>query len=233
MHPGAFDHNIVHERENWRNDKRPARAGSRSPQRIKKIVRCLGYDTEVFTGIIEATAEVLSWDGSSLALSRPPLFDDLKPGSSISVQGVCLSITKLDTGSMHFYVVPETIDLSTLGSLTKGQRVNLERAMKTGGRLDGHIVQGHIEGVGTVRVVGEELEIELPSALVSSIQSKGSIAIDGVSLTVASLEGNVIRIALIPLTRSETTLGRLQKGDRVNIETDILARAGHATLPPL
>src|SRR3989344_4568230 len=104
----------------------------------------------MFTGIIEATAEVLAWDGSSLVLSRPASFDDIKIGSSICVQGVCLSVTKFDKNSLHFSVVPETIRRSTLGSFTKGQRVNLERGMKADSRLDGHIVQGHVEGVGTV-----------------------------------------------------------------------------------
>src|SRR3989338_2249848 len=156
----------------------------------------------MFTGIIEATAEVLAWDGSSLVLSRPASFDDIKIGSSICVQGVCLSVTKFDKNSLHFSVVPETIRRSTLGSFTKGQRVNLERGMKADSRLDGHIVQGHVEATAeAVEMENEKLlTFKVPSSLLPRIVPKGSIALDGVSLTVASMDSDRITVALIPHT---------------------------------
>lgn len=180
----------------------------------------------MFTGIVEATAEVLSNNGNSLQIARPQTFTDLKIGASISVSGVCLSIVGLDDSSMSFDVIPETVRKTKLGSLKPGSRVNLERAMKADARLDGHIVQGHVEGVGTVVAGKGELVIDAPEDLLLSVLSKGSIAIDGVSLTVARIEGDRITIALIPHTIQETTLGQLQEGDRVNIETDVLAKYG-------
>jgi riboflavin synthase len=183
----------------------------------------------MFTGIIETTAEVLSRTSGGLVLARPAFFKDLKKGSSVCVSGACLTVTKLTAKSMAFDVVPETWRRTTLGTLEEGNVVNLERALPATGRFDGHIVQGHVEGVGIVRAVSRQrsavsITIALPSSLLPSVVSKGSIALDGVSLTVAAVKGNACTVALIPETLQRTTLGLLKKGSRVNVETDILAR---------
>jgi riboflavin synthase alpha subunit/very-short-patch-repair endonuclease len=342
----------------------------------------------MFTGIIEATAEVIEMKSGRLTLERPPDFRDVKIGSSISVSGACLTITKLTKTAMTFDVVPETLTKTTLGDLKAGDHVNLERAMRAGGRFEGHIVQGHVEGVGVVVSVssfpqplppgeeggrkqkgrtqgnilnfsremrrnptaaekkfwqlvhndklgvrfrrqyslygfivdfyvpshrvaveidggyhqanedqrandrerqyflervkdiqvvhftnadiyenpdgvlkklnfilsspppenatfvfspppleegaGEEaytIQFSLPEHLVQNVIPKGSIALDGVALTVAEIRGKNITVALIPHTLRETTLGRLREGDRVNVETDIVGRYVQSFLP--
>lgn len=195
----------------------------------------------MFTGIIEATAKILESDNGRLVIERPASFTDIKEGSSIAVSGVCLSVEEMNKKSVRFSVVPETLRKTTIGSFKEGNLVNLERAMRADARLDGHIVQGHVEGVGEIidpsagsggkwKIENETLlTIKVPSHLLSGIVPKGSITIDGVSLTVASIDGDQITVALIPLTLEHTTLGKLQPGDRVNVETDVLARQ---TPPP-
>jgi riboflavin synthase len=187
----------------------------------------------VFTGIVEATAKILSNVSGSLEIERPPAFTDLRIGSSISIAGVCLTIQKLNKKCIQFDVVPETLQRTTLGTYKEGDLVNLERAMRADGRLDGHIVQGHVEATAeVVEMKNEELRmkndtlltVKVPVSLLSNIVPKGSITLDGVSLTVASIDDDCITVALIPHTLEHTTLGRLKTGDRVNIETDILAR---------
>ncbi|NOS68213.1 MAG: riboflavin synthase [Candidatus Peribacteraceae bacterium] len=187
----------------------------------------------MFTGIIEATATVLNTSSTGLTIERPALFDDIKIGSSISVSGVCLSVVELRSSSMRFDVVEETWKKTKLAELKKGDRVNLERSMKASDRIEGHIVQGHVEGVGTVNSVKRKeksTEIIFHFSLLSfhSIVPKGSIAIDGVSLTVADVHDQSVTIALIPHTVENTTLGSLKKGDHVNIETDVMVRAARS-----
>ena len=138
-----------------------------------------------------------------------------------------MSVVILNKNEMGFDVVEETWKKTNLGSMEKGDRVNLERAMLAGARLDGHIVQGHIEGVATVIESGDTLKIDVPTHLLASIVEKGSIAIDGVSLTIAKIEQNTCSIALIPHTIASTTLGSLKPQDTVNIETDFLLRSHH------
>ncbi len=178
----------------------------------------------MFTGIIEATAEVLSFGGGKISLQRPSAFGDVREGSSIAVAGVCLTVTALSPHALTFDVVPVTLKKTKLSSLRVGSRVNLERAMRASGRFEGHIVLGHCEGTGNVQEVGEELTIEFPGELQRFIVRHGSIAIDGVSLTVAEVARRTLTTALIPHTRKETTLGDLQHGDLVNLETDVLGR---------
>ncbi len=180
----------------------------------------------MFTGIIEATAQVLKNADGTLILERPAMFDDIKLGSSICVSGVCLSIVEFDDKSMRFDVVAETMRKTKLGDLKIGDAVNLERAMKADGRFEGHVVQGHVEGTATVKELNaqHELKIELPVEFEAFVVQKGSITIDGVSLTVANIADTLCTVALIPHTLSITTLGTLKSGDRVNIETDILGR---------
>lgn len=184
----------------------------------------------MFTGIIEATAYVLQNSPQSIVLDRPALFTDIKTGSSISVSGVCLTVVAFDDASMTFNVVEETLKKSKLGSLKKGDRVNLERAMKADARLDGHVVQGHVEGVGEVESVTLKEEsammtFHFPLSTIRSVILKGSVAIDGVSLTIAHVEDSHVTVALIPHTLENTTLGSLKEGDKVNIETDVLLRS--------
>jgi len=183
----------------------------------------------VFTGIIEATATISKRTKTSLVVARPRGFDDVKLGASIAVAGVCLTVTKMTKDAFTFDVVPETWSKSTLGKKKEGDYVNLERAIPAMGRLDGHVVQGHVEGTATVThtaVAGEgrELTVTLPRDLLPMVAQKGSIALDGVSLTVARLSDDACTVALVPATVLHTTLGDLGEGDAVNVETDILAR---------
>lgn len=185
--------------------------------------------SQMFTGIIETTAAILRKTDDSLVLERPASFTDLSVGCSIAVSGVCLSAVSFDDASMSFNVVGETWARTNLGDKKEGDRVNLERALAANGRFEGHVVQGHIEGTAEVMEWKKDgkwtmLALSLPDTLLPYIAFKGSIAIDGVSLTVAALDKNACAIALIPHTLEVTTLGALRPGDRVNIETDILAR---------
>lgn len=183
----------------------------------------------MFTGIIEATAPILSKSASKLAIERPRSFDDTKIGSSIAISGVCLTIINLDATSMSFDVVPTTFAKSKLGRMKVGESVNLERALSASGRFDGHVVQGHCEGAGSVREVKKNeddvlMTIAFPSGLEPFIVRHGSITIDGVALTIADVSGENLTIALTPFTLEHTTLGRLKSGDAVNLETDIIGR---------
>tara|TARA_Y100000310_G_scaffold171442_2_gene171627 strand:- start:2296 stop:2880 length:585 start_codon:yes stop_codon:yes gene_type:complete len=180
----------------------------------------------VFTGIIEATASIIQKTDKQLVIERPAVFTDLLIGSSIAVSGVCLSVISFDDTSMTFDVMNETWDKSKLGLLQKGDLVNLERACLADTRLDGHVVQGHCEGVGRVqqKMKNGELTIKVPDELNKFFIQKGSIAIDGVSLTISSIEDNQIGVALVPHTLDNTTLGSLNSGDSLNIETDVVGR---------
>lgn len=195
----------------------------------------------MFTGIIEATAVILHATSSGLTIARPPIFDDVRHGSSVCVSGVCLTVTALDAMTLSFDVIPETWERTTLGDLQPGKSVNLERALRADGRLDGHIVQGHIEGVGEILTIAPSpdptvsthhtLEVSLPKLLHPFVIPKGSITIDGVSLTVAALKEKSCILALIPTTLRETTLGTLRIGDHVNMETDMIVRSLASLLP--
>lgn len=185
----------------------------------------------MFTGIVETTAEILEKTDTGLVIARPAMFDDLTVGSSVSVNGACLSVVQFDDTSMSFYVLPETWAKTNLGDLQIGDPVNVERALGANGRFEGHIVQGHVEGTGTVTRCEKStdspwatLVIRLPDDIVPFVVYKGSISINGVSLTVVSIEQSLCEIALIPQTLDATNLGKLRIGDRVNIETDVFAR---------
>lgn len=182
----------------------------------------------MFTGIVETTGRLRSIrktaKGIRMEIDRPWA---IEPGASVAVNGVCL--TALEGKGLAFDVVPETLSRTTLGSLKPGVRVNLERALRAGARLDGHIVQGHVDGKGRVRRLsragrGVTLEIEMAPALESQIVAKGSIAVDGVSLTVVDVEDGAFSVALIPTTLRRTTLGLRKAGDAVNLETDVLLK---------
>ncbi len=182
----------------------------------------------MFTGIVEATGKVTEVGDGSLVVDSP-LFAGTRVGDSISINGVCLTAVDVGGDSIRFDVVPETLSRTGLGSLGLGDLVNLERAMPATGRFDGHIVQGHVDGTGTVISLDEGdggvvLTIAAPPQLMSHIAVKGSITVDGVSLTVAGIESDRFWVALIPHTLESTTLGSTEAGDTVNLETDVFAK---------
>ena len=183
----------------------------------------------MFTGIVECAAEVLAKTDTGLTLERPAIFDDLQIGASISVSGVCLSVVQFDDASMRFDVIPETWARTNLGDLAAGKRVNMERSLLATGRFEGHVVQGHIEGTAEVLSLKEDgkwvtLTLRAPKELLPYIVHKGAIALDGISLTVAGVQGDLVSIALIPHTLKVTTLGDRKPGERINVETDVFAR---------
>ncbi|GMM95030.1 riboflavin synthase [Microbacterium luteum] len=192
----------------------------------------------MFTGIIEELGEItdvaLSGDGVRLTVRAPIAVSDASHGDSIAVSGVCLTVVEQAADGFTADVMKQTLDMSTLAGAAPGRRVNIERATATGGRLGGHIVQGHIDGTGEVLEVrpGAQwlvLRIGLPAHLAPLVVDKGSIAVDGVSLTVSSAsaadaDAPWFEVSLIPETLTATTLGERAAGDRVNLETDILAR---------
>lgn len=185
----------------------------------------------MFTGIISATAQVIATtqvkDGLQATFEMPSGWDDVVLGESIAVNGVCLTVSALHDGSWSALLMPETLSVT---SFHKGMpnSVNLERAMPLTERLSGHIVQGHVDGVGKVVKVdttdGYEISIEFPAISAGLVVYKGSITIDGVSLTVTKLAKNILRVALIPHTLASTTLGNLQKNDIVNLEFDVIGK---------
>ena len=187
----------------------------------------------MFTGIIEELGEVLAWDrtgdAARITVRAPLAVSDAKHGDSISVEGVCLTV--VDQGPDWFTadVMGVTIEMSTLGGVQAGDRVNIERAAALGDRIGGHIVQGHIDGTSEVLSVTPAeawrvLRFSLDREHAPLVARKGSIAVDGVSLTVSAVGADWFEVSLIPETLTATTLGALAPGDRVNIETDILAR---------
>ena len=187
----------------------------------------------MFTGIIEEIGEVTAWerlgDSGRLTVRAPLVASDAKHGDSISVGGVCLTV--VDQGADWFTadVMGVTIAMSTLAEVAVGDLVNIERAAQVGDRLGGHIVQGHIDGTSVVLSVTRAdgwtvVRFSLDPEHAPLVARKGSIAVSGVSLTVSAVDRDWFEVSLIPETLSATTLGSLQPGDRVNIETDILAR---------
>lgn len=187
----------------------------------------------MFTGIVEDKGRVVRVEskgrGRRLILQIPHKLTDIQPGDSININGVCLTVTKKKEEVFQFDLSEETITKSTLGGLREGDSVNLERALRFTDRLGGHIVTGHIDGIGTVvdqRRDGEfiHLTVKLPREVLPYVVPKGSIAIDGVSLTVNQLREDEVQISLIPFTLERTNLIEKKVGDRVNIEADILGK---------
>jgi len=185
----------------------------------------------MFTGIIHKTARVVAVSdhsgGRRLILSSP--WADHKHGESTAVNGVCLTVAEITSGTLAFDVIKETLDKTNLGLLEVGEDVHVERSLRVGDPIDGHFVQGHVDGTGRLvhlRHDGEEtrLRIEAPSQLAKYLVPKGSIAIDGVSLTLAAVDGNAFEVALIPTTLRLTTLGRHGVGYPFNLECDTMAK---------
>jgi riboflavin synthase len=186
----------------------------------------------MFTGIVEDLASVSAVDQLADAARltiRAAGFDDVRLGDSVAVNGVCLTAADVADGGFTADVMRETLQRSTLGGLSVGDHVNVERAVTPSTRLGGHIVQGHVDGVAIVSARRpsehwEEVDVDLPDELTKYVVMKGSITIDGVSLTVAALSGSRVTVSLIPETLTRTTLGRRVAGDQVNIEVDVLAK---------
>ena len=182
----------------------------------------------MFTGLIETTGTLLGRDGSRLRLGCP-FAGALVVGESVSVSGVCLTVEARDGEAFEATAVPTTLRRTTLGALRPGDPVNLERAVPAGGRLGGHIVQGHVDGVGKLRERRPDAEWEIlsfaaPAALLKYVVPRGAIAVEGVSLTVAERDGEGFSVAIIPHTAAETTLGSLPPGAPVNLEVDVVAK---------
>jgi riboflavin synthase alpha subunit len=191
------------------------------------------YASSVFTGIVRELGRVVSAQenggGVRLRIQATETAEAAAPGDSVAVNGCCLTVTAVADGTLEFDAVPETLARTTLGGLDQGAEVNLEPALRAGEPLGGHFVQGHVDGRGRVAALdregdGARLRLELGTGLLRYCVAKGSIAIDGVSLTIAALHDDGVEIALVPFTLAHTTLARLRAGDEVNIEVDVLAK---------
>ena len=186
----------------------------------------------MFTGIIEQVGEVaevkLTSAGFRLRLTTD-LAATLAPGESLAVNGVCLTVVSAGADGVHMDVSPETVRVSSLGSLKRGSLVNLERSLRAGARIGGHFVQGHVDATGTVETLKPQgdshwLAVRYPLSLARYIVQKGSIAVDGISLTVADLDSVRFSVQIIPFTWEHTNLRRLEAGSAVNLESDILGK---------
>jgi riboflavin synthase len=189
----------------------------------------------MFTGIVREKGRVVSaernGDGGSLALriAAPQTASQTSLGDSVSVSGCCLTAVATDDRELVFDVVPESLERTTLRELIEGAEVNVEPALRVGEPLGGHYVQGHVDGLGSVRSIehegdGARLWLDVPHGLLHYCVEKGSLAVDGVSLTIAAVDDGGVGVALVPHTLAETTLSTLRPGDAVNLETDVLAK---------
>jgi riboflavin synthase len=184
----------------------------------------------MFTGIVEELGTVISQGGGRLAVRSPIVASDSAIGDSIAIGGVCLTVVARDADELAFDLSEETLERTTLGTLRPGAGVNVERPATLASRLGGHLVQGHVDGVAEVTDVrpdgadGVRLSVRLPGHLLRYVVEKGSITLDGVSLTVAALDRDAIDIALIPHTLRVSTLGSAGVGDRLHVEVDVVAK---------
>jgi riboflavin synthase len=183
----------------------------------------------MFTGIVRELGTVEVFDGSRLAVAAPGTTASAAVGDSVAVAGVCLTVVERDEGRLEFDVVPETLARTALGRLEPGSSVNLESSLRVGDPLGGHVVQGHVDAVGRVRSVapdgdGRRIWFDAPDTVLRYCVEKGSIAVDGVSLTLAAFDDEGFEVALIPHTLAVTTLGRLEPADEVNLEADVLGK---------
>lgn len=196
----------------------------------------------MFTGIVKGMAMVTSTSKSRsgaetiIRVRLGKLGRGLKKGDSVCINGACLTATKLSNGDAEFEMVSETIRRTSLGQTRPGEMVNVERSLRVGDRLEGHFVLGHVDGTGIIEDIDKTssettIWINLDRELIKSVVPKGSIAVDGVSLTLVGVEDNRVSVSLIPHTSKVTTLGMKHRGDRVNIETDILGKYVMTNLP--
>ncbi len=188
----------------------------------------------MFTGIIEEVGQVIAFDeheaGARMTIAAESVLKDVTPGASIAVNGACLTAVEVSSDRWTADLAPETLERTSLSDLTAGSRVNLERPLRANSRLDGHFVLGHVDGVATVEEIkplGDDnwwLAIRIPFDLARYVVSKGSLAVDGISLTVARVSEDLVSFTVIPHTYRHTRLSSLERGARVNIEVDILAK---------
>jgi len=187
----------------------------------------------VFTGIVETVGRVASVEERGalvrFVLEAPPVVPGTRPGDSVAVNGACLTVVEVGAETLAFEAVRETLDRTSLGGLAPGARVNLERALRADGRLDGHFVQGHVDGAGSVERIERAREdvrlfVRCDPELADLLVEKGSVAVDGVSLTVVGVRRDGFDVALIPHTLEVTTLGQRRPGDAVNLEADVLGK---------
>lgn len=195
----------------------------------------------MFTGIVEEMGTIRSIrrgaHSAVLSIGADTVLSDLKTGDSVAVNGVCLTATGTDPGGFTADVMHETLDRSSLGTLTVGSRVNLERAMAAHGRFGGHIVSGHIDGTGTIAALRKDdnalwYTVKAAPGLLRYVVEKGSITIDGISLTVACVETDQFSVSVIPHTAAVTILGEKRPGDVVNLETDLIGKYVEKLLTP-
>jgi len=176
----------------------------------------------MFTGIVRERGRVVAFDGSRLVVATGT---EAEIGDSVAIAGVCLTVAERDDGTLSFDVVAETLDRSTLGGLVAGDEVNVEPALRAGDPMGGHIVQGHVDGVGSLRGTADGLTwFDAPNDVLRYCVEKGSISVDGTSLTVAALDDAGFAVALVPHTLEATTLGTLEPGDNVNLEADVIGK---------
>jgi riboflavin synthase len=194
----------------------------------------------VFTGLVEEVGRVSRLEEGEmlrLSISAHTAVEDTGEGDSISVNGVCLTVGESDGRTLTFYAMPETLRRTALGGLAEGSAVNLERAMAVGSRFGGHIVQGHVDGVGEVLGVRPEGEAEIwefaaPASVLRYAVEKGSVCVDGISLTLVSVSEDTFTVSILPQTRTNTNLAELGEGDRVNLEADVIGKYVERLLGP-
>jgi riboflavin synthase len=194
----------------------------------------------MFTGLIEGTGFVASVEEGGMArlvIDAGRLAEGTEVGDSVSVNGVCLTVNETDARALVFYAMPETLRRTALGDVRKGHMVNLERAMTLGSRFGGHIVQGHVDGVGEVVDVTPEGDAELwefsaPESVLKYAVEKGSVCVDGISLTLASVTESSFTVSILPQTKEATNLSGLSTGDRVNLEADVIGKYVERLLMP-
>ena len=194
----------------------------------------------MFTGLVEEVGRVSRLEEGEmlrLGIAAGRAAQETRAGDSVSVNGVCLTVGETDGGTLTFYAMPETLRRTALGDLSEGSAVNLERAMAAGSRFGGHIVQGHVDGVGEVLGVRPEGEAEIwefgaPEAVLRYAVEKGSICVDGISLTLVSVKEGSFIVSILPQTRANTNLAELGEGDRVNLEADVIGKYVERLLGP-
>lgn len=196
----------------------------------------------MFTGLVEEVGRVAVLDAADagdarISVSAGVTAEGTRLGDSILVNGACLTVDELEEGRFVFYTMPETLRRTALGGLEAGSPVNLERAMSAGGRLGGHIVQGHVDGVGEVVEVTPEGGAEIwrfaaPESVLRYAVEKGSVCVDGISLTVASVDAGTFTVSILPHTKEHTNLGELAVGDKVNLEADVVGKYVERLLEP-
>ncbi len=195
----------------------------------------------MFTGLVEEvgriTAHAVRGDAARLSVGCDAVLGDLPIGASIALDGCCVTVTDVDQAGFSVDLMAETMRVTSLGDLALGARVNLERAMSAQSRFGGHLVQGHVDAVGTIVAVDDVpgtrfLSVAAPADLERYLVTKGSITLSGVSLTIAALEGSVVTIGLIPHTLASTTLSDRVVGDRINLEVDVVAKYVERMMPP-